>query len=111
MGAMKIVWNWIKKYWKWIVFPIGGVLALFGWYLWWRKKPEKDDVNSVTTDEAADKALKETVEAQANKERALKELEEEHLTKLSVMNDEQRKEFEEVRKKPIEEVAAWIDAL
>lgn len=107
---MSKVWEWLKKNWKWIVFPIGVLLSVLGWFLWWRGKP-KDDNTTTTTDEAADQALKDTVKAQEEKDQALKELEEKHGQKLATMSEEQRKEFEEVKKKPIEEVATWIDRL
>jgi len=104
------VWEWLKKNWKWIVFPVGICLALLGWYLWWTKSPP-DDVNSSTTNDAADQAIKDTNDAIDNKEKALEELEEKHGEKLAAMTDEQRAEFEEVKKKPIDEVASWIDSL
>jgi hypothetical protein len=104
------IWTWIKKYWKWIVFPIGILGAILGWFLWWRSKP-KDDVDSSTTDAAADQALSDTVEAQEERDKKMQELEEKHSEKLATMTDEQRQEFEDVRKKPIDEVAAWIDNL
>ena len=104
------IWEWLKKNWKWIVFPIGILLAVLGWFLWWRGQP-KDDNTTTTTDAAADQALKDTVKAQEDRDQALKELEQKHNQKLASMTDAQRAEFEEMKKKPIEEVAAWIDRL
>ena len=103
-------WEWLKKHWKWIIFPVGILLSVLGWFLWWRGKP-KDDSTTTTTDTAADQALKDTVKAQEDKEKALQELEQKHGAKLAVMTQEQRAEFEKVKQKPIEEVAAWIDRL
>lgn len=107
---MTKVWEWVKKNWKWIVFPIGVIGAVLGWFLWWRGRP-KDDDTTTTTDSAADQAVKDTNQAHDDKDKALKELEEKHGEKLSTMTDEQREEFEEVKKKPIDEVASWIDNL
>jgi len=107
---MTEVWAWLKKNWKWIVFPIGVLGALLGWFLWWRGRPTDDDTTT-TTDTAADQAVKDTQQAHDVKEAALKELEEKHGEKLATMTEEQRKEFEEVKEKPIDEVASWIDNL
>ena len=107
---MKKAWEWVKKHWKWIVFPIGILGAVLGWFLWWRGRPQDDDT-STTTDQAADQAVKDTVQAQEDKDQALKKLEEEHGEKLSTMTEEQQAEFEEVKKKDIDEVATWIDSL
>lgn len=108
---MTKVWEWLKKNWKWIVFPVGVLMSVLGWFLWWRGRPKKDENTGTTTDAAADQALKDTVQAQEDKEKALKELEQKHGEKLSTMSDEQRAEFEKMKQKPIEEVAAWIDRL
>jgi hypothetical protein len=107
---MTKVWAWLKKHWKWILFPIGVLSALLGWFLWWRGRP-KDDDTTTTTDAAADQAVKDTQEAQDAKDKALKELEEKHNDKLTAMSEEQKAEFEEVKKKPVDEVASWIDNL
>ncbi len=107
---MTKVWTWLKKYWKWIVFPIGILGAVLGWFLWWRSGP-RDDVDSTTTDASADRVVKDIFQAQDVKDVELKELEKRHGEKLATMTEEQRTEFEEVKKKTIDEVASWIDAL
>jgi predicted negative regulator of RcsB-dependent stress response len=107
---MKKIWTWLKKNWKWVVFPIGVISAILGWFLWWRSRP-KDDVDSTTTDAAADQAVKDTVEAQEEKDKALEQLEEKHGEKLAAMTEEQQAEFKKVKEKPIDEVASWIDNL
>jgi DNA anti-recombination protein RmuC len=84
--------------------------AVLGWFLWWRCRP-KDDDTSTTTDQAADQAVKDTNAAIDAKDQALKELEQKHGEKLATMTEEQRKEFEEVKKKDVDEVATWIDNL
>jgi nitrogen fixation-related uncharacterized protein len=107
---MSKVWEWVKKNWKWIIFPIGVIGAVLGWYLWWTVK-SKDDDTTTTTDAAADQAVKDTNTAADEKAKAVKELEEKHSEKLAAMSEEQRVEFENVKKKDIAEVAAWIDNL
>jgi CO dehydrogenase/acetyl-CoA synthase beta subunit len=107
---MTKIWEWLKKNWKWVLFPVGILLSLLGWFLWWRAKL-KDDVVSTTPDAVADQAVKDTVQAQEDKDKALKDLEHQHVQKLSEMTDEQCKEYNLIRKKSIEEVALWIDRL
>lgn len=102
------MWAWLKKNWRWVVFPVGILTAVMGWFLWWRA-PQGDDETSTTTDADANKAVRDIFKAQDVKEAAIKDLEEEHVKKISSMTDEQRAEFEEVKKKPIDEVASWID--
>ena len=84
---MSKVWGWLKKYWKWVVFPVGAATAVLGWF------------------------VKETQKAQDVKEASIKELEKAHAVKLSSMSEDQREEFERVRKLPVDEVAKWIDDL
>ena len=107
---MSKVWDWIKKYWKWIVFPVGILGAVLGWFLWWRSRPG-DDVDSGTPDDAADKAVDDVIAAGEERDKAIEKLEQEHSDKLAKMSEEQKAEFEEVKKKPIDEVASWIDNL
>jgi len=104
------VWEWLKKNWKWIVFPVGILLAVLGWFFWWRGR-QKVEIPPSTTDDAADNAVDATAKASDVKTQALEELEKDHGEKLSTMTDEQRDEFEKVKKKPIDEVVEWIDNL
>lgn len=107
---MTKVWEWLKKYWKWVVFPIGIISAVLGWFLWWRSRDPVIPVSG-TTDEAADQAVEDAAKVgdiyQKDIE-ALNKLAEELLKNAS---EEQIKEWEEVKKKPHKEVAKWIDNL
>jgi hypothetical protein len=107
---MSRVWGWFKKHWKWVVFPVGILLAVLGWFLWWRSRPGDDDTTT-TTDSAADGAVKDTNDAVDNRDEAVRELEKKHSAKLEAMTEEQKSEFEDVKKKDIDEVAKWIDNL
>lgn len=108
---MSKVWSWLKKHWKWVVFPIGILSAILGWLLWWGGQKPKDDQASGTSDKAADKAVEDISKAQDVKERAVQELEEKHADKIEALSSDQQKEWEEIKKKPVDEVASWIDNL
>ena len=108
---MLAIWAWVKKHWKWIVFPIGVGGAVLGWFLWWRSRPEEDDTDSGTSDAAADEALGKVIVAGEERDAALEELEKDNLVKLAEMSEEQRAEYEKVKERPIDEVASWIDNL
>ena len=107
---MTKVWDWIKKHWKWIVFPVGILVAVLGWFFWWRGRGKDDDKFS-TPDDAADKAVDDVVKAQEVREAEIKKLEEQHADKLQAMSDEQKAVFKEIKTKTPAEVAEWIDKL
>jgi hypothetical protein len=106
---MKKAWAWIKKNWKYLIFPlwIGSVILV--WVFRGGEKPLLPI--SGTTDEAADEAMK-AKEAAVEKFRArLDEIHTKAAERLANASEEQVKEFEEIKDKPLEEVAAWIDNL
>ena len=106
------MWAWIKKWWKWIVFPIGILAAIGGWLLWWLgRDSEPDDDTSSTTDAAADQVVEDLEKAERERELRVKAVEAKHKEKLGALSEDQQKEYEEVRKRPVEEVAKWIDDL
>jgi len=107
---MSKTWSWLKKNWMWLIAPVTIAVLVILYLMGWRPE-KKDDVDSVTPDDAADQAVEDTNTAHDEREKAIKELEAEHREKLSEMTEEQLEEFEEVKKKPIDEVAAWIDSL
>ena len=107
---MILVWAWVKRHWKWIVFPVGVLGSVLGWYLWWRSDPPLKDGSGVP-DGVVDKALKDVSSAAEERDLSLKQIEEDHADKLSAMSAEQKKVYEEVKKRPIEEIALWIDKL
>ena len=106
---MKKIWEWLKKNWYWLIAPVALLVLGALWLMGWRKK--KDDPVSHTPDKDADQAVDDTNKAHDIKDQALKELEKSHAEKISQMSAEQKKEFEEMKKKPIDEVANWIDSL
>lgn len=100
----------MKAHWKWVVFPVGILLAALT-ILGWLMGAQKDDPISGTTDESAQKMLEDIFSAGNEREAALADLERQNAAKIAVMSEEQRAEYAAVKAKPIEEVASWIDKL
>ena len=105
---MSKAWAWLKKNWMWVVFPIG-ILMVVGLVL--ERFFKKDDPISSTTDADADTAVDDIIAAGEDKEAAIIALEKRNLERLANMTKDQQKEYEEIKSKPIEEVASWIDKL
>lgn len=101
---MMKVWAWLKRYWKYLLFPVGillGVLAMLN-----RRKnlgnivpplevdtePEREEANR----EAEEKARK----AQVDKERRIEELKKEHAGTLRELTGQQRVRVDELKDDP-----------
>ena len=105
---MTKVWAWLKKNWMWVLFPIG-ILMVVGLVL--ERFFKKDDPISTTTDKDADTAVDAVIAAGEDKDAAIAALEKRNLERLARMSKDQQKEYEEIKARPIEEVASWIDKL
>lgn len=106
---MTKVWEWLKKNWKWLLLPFW-LLSLFGtWILRGGKKPLLPP--SGTTDVAADTALKEKDAALEGFKSRLDELYRKAEERLKGASEAQVKEYNEIKDKPLEEIAKWIDSL
>lgn len=105
---MLVVWRWLKKYWKWILFPIGVISIILAWLARGR---ELQLPSSGTTDEAADEAMEAYKEAAREYQRKVKEAHKKAEERLKTASEEQIKEYEELKDKTPEEVAKWIDSL
>lgn len=97
--------EWWKKNWYWVVFPVGLVVLFLRF---WFPRPirllpeaKEDDITPVDNISA-------TVR---EKEKALAEIEGRYQDKIRALSDEQLKEWEDMKSKPIDEVAQWIDKL
>ena len=99
------LWMWLKKYWKYVLFPIGiivGILSVLG-----RRKsgpviaPEvlgaEEDKKRARED--ADKKLK---VADAEQTRKIQAITEEHAKVIDQLNAEQKGRLEELREDPDE---------
>lgn len=107
---MSKVWAWVKKHWKWIVFPVGILGAVLGWFLWWRSRDPVVPVSG-TTDDVADKTAEDLAKAAEEFAKAREEVNKRAEERLKDASEEQLKEWEEIKHKPPDEVAKWIDNL
>ena len=94
--------GWLKKYWKWIIFPVGLVGLVLTALSWGRRSAPR-------LDGSATKAIDDIEQANAVRDAALHELETAHKERLKDLSDEQRAELEELRNKPVEEVVEWFN--
>lgn len=100
---------WIKKYWKWVLFPIGILLAVGGFLAGRFGKPEPPTPPDFGKD--GEEALDAVEEADRRRDERLAELREKNQARLEELSKDQQEELEELEGKPIEEVVAWFDKL
>lgn len=103
------IWGWVKKYWKWVLFPIGIISVLIAYFVGKSKQPvvtQSPDLGDAGNDaiDAAEAAVRE-------RDRKLEELRLKNAERLQQLSADQTKELEELKSKPIEEVVAWFDRL
>ena len=106
---MARAWAWIKKNWRWLILPLWDVSILLVWLFRGGDRPLLPV--SGTTDDAADKALEAKDEAAQEYKEQVKEVNKRAEERLKTASEEQIKEYEELKDKPVEEVAKWIDSL
>ena len=97
------VWSWIKKYWKWLLFPIG-VLAFFIGRATAKRNftvvnPELHEADKKAR-EAQKEADREAGEAKTEKDEKVSELKKEHAETLEKLTDEQKERVEELEDEP-----------
>lgn len=99
------VWAWLKKYWKWLLFPVGillGILSMLG-----RKRifnvvsPELVEAEKVREEAEEDKRQR-IEELEQERSERLEEIERVHADTVSKLTDEQKKRVEELREDPDE---------
>lgn len=105
---LKKAWDWLKKYWKWILFPIG-ILLLVGGIIAKIIRPDPPPGPDFSKD--GDDALDAIEEANRRRDLKLAELEEKNKQRLEQLSSDQQKEYEELKDKDLEEVVAWFDRL
>ena len=104
------VWSWLKKNWKWVLFPIGILVALAT-----LSKRHKTTVIALPDTHATDHAilqhdaeLKKREEAAETKATAeLKAIEEKHAAVIEQLGDSQRLQFDELKKDP-QALTDWL---
>lgn len=98
------VWQWIKKYWKWIIFPIGLASLAIAFFA------GKSQAGPQQSDHSQD-AIKDVIDSTEQRDQQLEQLKEEHKERLADLSDDQQQELEELQNKPTEEVVAWFSRL
>lgn len=103
------VWAWLKKNWKWLLLPFWILSLVLVWFLSGGRKTFFPP--SGTTDEAADQAVQEKDAALAEFRAKLDELYRKAEERMQGASEEQVKELKELKSKPLDEVAKWIDSI
>lgn len=106
---LKWVYYWIKRNWKYILFPIGAVVALVGYIAGKSKRVDSPTIPDLG--DAGVTAIDATVAANAERDLKLEELREKNQDRLKELSDGQQKEFEGLKDKSLEEVVAWFDKI
>lgn len=99
----------MKKNWKWLILPFWVLSVVLVWVFRGGEVPMFKP--SGTTDEAADEAVAAKDKALAEFRARLDELYKKAEARLKNASEEQVKELEKLKDKPLDEVATWIDDL
>lgn len=98
------VWAWLKANWKWLLFPIGILLLVIGWFS--GKRIDVVSPGSVAASDAArkarDEAERKAKEAEAARAKRIEELKKEHDATIQKLTDEQKGKVEELLDDPDE---------
>jgi hypothetical protein len=115
MQTLSRIWTWLKKYWKWLLFPIGLVMTLTG-YIAGRKSESflgedtNPEIPKLKTDTLRDITVwtESTVEQRDEK---LEQLKKDNYKRLKNLSQKQQEELEQLRDEPIKEIVQWFDRL
>lgn len=112
MDSLKAAWEWVKKNWMWILFPVGIALFILGRL---SRRPEV-----ITSDpvQAADRRAREERQRreqelaaeQARLQARLDAVHAEHAEQLQQLTQEQRAEAATMSQDP-DKLAAWLRSL
>lgn len=105
---MRKVWEWLKKNWKYLLFPLWVLSLILMWVLSGGKV--KLPISG-TSDQAADEAVKAKDEAIQQFRDRLDQLAKLLEEKLQGASKEQLDEFKKLKDRPIDEVAKWVDSI
>lgn len=97
------VWEWIKKYWKWLIFPVGVVLFFIG-QLTARRSSVVIQSEIAEAEKWQQKAREEAEararEAELERKKQVEELEKKHEDTIKQLTDDQRSQVERLRDHP-----------
>ena len=104
--VLKKVWEWVKKYWMYLLFPVGlvvGIVSMLG-----RSKTPTPVVAPELLEAERDRLLaeeeaaKKIREAEAKHAAEIKEIEEKYAATIAKLTQEQKERVEELREDPNE---------
>jgi len=102
--TLLLAWEWLKKNWMWLLFPLGIII-----YFWGRLSVDREPPTVVSPElqQAGEKAEKvkeeldkKIAEAGAEKQEKLKKLKVDHQEKIEKLTDEQADEVERLLDDP-----------
>ena len=105
------VWNWIKKYWKWILFPVGIIIVVVSYIVGRLSRGAPPPAPPTDFGREGEEALEAAARAAAERDAKLVELRAKHQARLEQMDAEQKQQLEELKDKSLEEVVSWFDGL
>lgn len=102
--VLKKVWVWVKKYWKYLLFPIGILVGIIGFI--GRRKPEVIAPELLDAEEKEreinEEAEKRLDEVEEKRRKQVEDVEREHAETIQKLTDEQKEKLEELREDPDE---------
>ena len=99
--------SWLKKNWKWLILPLWAISIV----LMWLFKGRSFSVNVGDDSSVVDDVMEKRDSALQAFRRRLDELARKAEKKLQDASKEQLEEYEEMKDRPLDEVAEWIDKL
>ena len=101
---LRKVWTWIKKYWKYLLFPVGIVLGIIAMVSGRRRVGNVVAPGELETEgertQANEEAQQKAREAAEAKKKAVESLEREHADTIKKLTDQQKKEVDGLRGDP-----------
>lgn len=94
-------WPWLKKYWQWILFPVG-ILVLVLTYRGPKPKLKSSELldHAKVKKDIEKRTAGQLVEAKEEKAKKLAEVEKEHAGTVAKLTSEQRSKMKELREDP-----------
>lgn len=114
--ATSKVLAWLKKYWIWIVLPVGLLLLVAQVISAFRGKgkviavPHDGTLGPAIAQKDQEVAEK-VQEAEAKAQEQIKEIEEKHAETLAKLSDQQRAEYQELKASKPQELTNWLLAV
>ena len=104
---MHKIWAWLKKYWKWFIFPLWIVSMLIVWIL----RGGKPSIIMPPVNLELDQAMLEKDEAVKEFKAALDDLSRKTEERMKSASEQEVKVFKELKGKSLDEIAEWVDNL